>query len=84
MSVPRTLYLIVYSVYIVFFGLFLRFYIWRQYTRKNFWQQRPVVSGAAIRDLCETLKRRIPFVSILVPARNESDVIENTDRKSVV
>lgn len=80
MTVPRALYLAVYSVYIVFFALFLRFYIWREYTRKNFWQQRPVVTGAGIEDLCRRLRRPVPYVSILVPARNEADVIENTVR----
>ncbi len=80
MSVPRTLYLVVYSVYIVFFVLFLRFYVWRRYTQKNFWQKRPVLSPQVIDDLCAAMGRETPYVSILVPARNEADVIENTVR----
>ncbi|MEX0974938.1 MAG: glycosyltransferase family 2 protein [Bacillota bacterium] len=80
MSVPRALYLFVYSVYIVFFILFLRFYVWRRYTQKNFWQKRPVLSTPVIEDLCTVMGREVPFVSIIIPARDESDVIENTVR----
>jgi len=80
LSVPRALYLIVYTVYILFFALFLRFYVWRRYTQTNFWQKRPVVTAETLTDLCKAMQREIPFVSILVPARNEADVIENTVR----
>ena len=80
MSLPRELYLAVYTVYILFFGLFLRFYIWRRYTQTQFWQTRPSVDSAGLADLCREMGRDAPFISILVPARNEADVIENTVR----
>jgi len=80
LSVPRALYLIVYTVYMIFFCLFLRFYVWRRYTQKNFWQKRPVVTSESLQDLCAAMDRQVPFMSILVPARNEADVIENTVR----
>ncbi|MBE3518840.1 MAG: glycosyltransferase [Firmicutes bacterium] len=35
---------------------------------------------AGVRDLACKIGRELPFISILVPARNESDVIENTVR----
>lgn len=80
MDLAKTLYLIVFSVYVVFFGLFLRFYIWKIYSQRNFWQKRPSISLESLCDLAENLGKEIPFISILVPARNEADVIENTIR----
>lgn len=72
--------MLVFTAYVTFFFLFLRFYFWKRYSEKNFWGKRPSLSVAGIRDLACKTGRELPFISILVPARNESDVIENTVR----
>ena len=80
MDIERTLYLLVFTTYVTFFCLFLRFYFWKKYSEKKYWGKRPSLSVAGIKDLASEMGRELPFISILVPARNESDVIENTVR----
>jgi len=80
MDLRKALYLSVFSLYVAFFCLFLRFYIWKRYSERKFWSQRPVISPESVSEVAANLERALPFISILVPARNEADVIENTVR----
>lgn len=56
----------------------MRYFLWKRYSENNFWKRRPDLSIEKLRDLAAQKARSIPFVSILVPARNEADVIERT------
>ncbi len=78
MTTAQTLYLAVFSVYLLFFLLFSRFFVWKTYSEGKYWNRRPALKPSYLKDAAKTLSRPIPFISILVPARNESLVIENT------
>lgn len=80
MTAARVAYLSVFTIYVIFFCLFLRFYIWKKYSERRFWNTRPKLTIEGLIDLCKDLGKEVPFISILVPARNEADVIENTIR----
>lgn len=67
-------------MYVVLFLLFLRFFFWKTYSEGNYWHRRPVLSLDKIRQMAKQRSADLPFFSILVPARNESDVIEKTVR----
>ena len=78
MTSAQTLYLIVFTVYVAFFLLFTRFLVWKLYSDRKYWNRRPTLKPAYIEETAVTLGRPVPYVSIMVPARNESVVIENT------
>lgn len=78
MTTAQSIYLVAFSVYLVFFLLFLRFFIWRAYSDRKFWNRRPALGQDVIAKTAKALGKDVPFISILVPARNESMVIENT------
>ncbi len=78
MTTAQILYLIAFSVYLVFFILFARFFVWKAYSGRKYWNRRCVLRIEDLRDTAERLGKPLPFISILVPARNESLVIENT------
>ena len=78
MDLPQILYLGAFSVYLIFFILFARFFFWKHYSDKLYWGRRPVLSEESLRDTAQRLGKEIPWLSLLIPARNESEVIENT------
>lgn len=78
MTPAQSLYLVAFTVYIVFFLLFARFLVWKNYSERKYWNRRPALKPAYIEETAGSLGRPVPFVSIMVPARNESLVIENT------
>lgn len=78
MDLPQILYLVAFSVYLIFFILFARFFFWKHYSDKLYWGRRPALSEESLRDTARRLGKEIPRISLLIPARNESDVIENT------
>ncbi len=83
MTTAQSLYLAAFSVYLVFFLLFSRFLVWKTYSDKKYWNRRPVLEPSYLEDTARALKRTVPFMSIMVPARNESLVIDNTIRHLV-
>ncbi|MGI6643090.1 MAG: glycosyltransferase family 2 protein [Bacillota bacterium] len=80
MTTAQSLYLAAFSVYLVFFLLFSRFLVWKTYSEKKYWNWRLVLNPSSLEDTAKALERPVPFVSIMVPARNESLVIDNTIR----
>lgn len=83
MTAAQTLYVIAFSVYLLFFLLFARFFVWKHYSEKKYWNRRPSLAKEELERLAQKLGKKAPFISILVPARNESVVIENTIRHLV-
>lgn len=80
MTTAQILYFIAFSVYLVFFLLFARFFVWKAYSGRKYWNRKCVLRPADLTETAKALGKSLPFISILVPARNESLVIENTVR----
>lgn len=78
MTTAQILYLIAFSVYLIFFILFGRFFVWKAYSGRKYWNRKCVLRVEDLRETAQRLGKSLPFISILVPARNESLVIENT------
>lgn len=78
METPKLLYFALIAFYLVFLGLFLRYFLWGYYAKKRYWNQRPSLSPQMIENLAAAKKKELPFLSLLVPARNEAEVIANT------
>jgi cellulose synthase/poly-beta-1,6-N-acetylglucosamine synthase-like glycosyltransferase len=78
MTSPQITYLAAVGVYILFFLLFARFFIWKRYADERYWRRRPALSRAAVARLAAQNGRDIPRFSIIVPARNEAEVIGRT------
>ena len=78
MTTAQSIYLVAFSVYLVFFILFARFFIWKSYSDRKYWNRRLTLRVCDVRETAATLGREVPFISVMVPARNESLVIENT------
>ena len=78
MTTPQTVYLVAVAMYVVLFLMFCRFFLWKRYSEGRYWRVRPALNEAGILALAEKNGKEIPFFSILVPARNEAQVIEKT------
>ena len=78
MTMSQTIYIAAFSVYLIFFVLFARFFVWKHYSETKYWNNRPCLTPEHLTELARGLQKKLPFISILVPARNESLVIENT------
>src|SRR5690606_15144738 len=83
MTTAETLYVVTFSVYLLFFLLFARFFVWRYYSERKYWNRRPSITESELVSLAHRLGKQVPFISVLVPARNEAVVIENTIRHLV-
>lgn len=80
LSGPKLVYLFAVAMYLFFFLLFARFFFWKKYSEGRFWRKRPELSLAKVQELARQRQEQLPFFSILVPARNEAEVIEKTVR----
>lgn len=78
MTVPQIIYIVAVLIYLIFFVLFLRFFFWKAYADLNFWRRKPYLDVGIVKKLARKKGRDLPFMSIVVPARNEADVIEKT------
>lgn len=78
LQLPQILYLAAVTAYLVMFALFLRLLFWKRYADKHYWRRRPDLSLAALAEQARQAGRPLPTFSILIPARNEADVIEHT------
>lgn len=78
MELPQLIYLGVIGLYLFFFLLFLRYFVWRHYSNKHYWSKRKVLSAFELEKLAEEKGKKLPMFSILVPAREEADVIGQT------
>lgn len=80
LSGPNLIYLFAIAMYLLFFLLFARFFFWRRYSESRFWRKRPNLSLAKVQEIAKQRQVQLPFFSILIPARNEAEVIEKTIR----
>lgn len=78
MTTAQALYLVTFSVYVVFFLLFARFFVWKSYSDRKYWNRRLVLRPCDLQETAKALGKKMPFISVLVPAHSESLVIENT------
>jgi len=75
---PQKVYLVAVAMYILLFLMFCRFFLWKRYSESRYWKVRPTISQKSILALAHSSDQEIPFFSILIPARNEAEVIEKT------
>ncbi len=78
LSMPQYLYLGAVGCYLLFFALFLRLFWWKRYADTHFWRRRPALSIEGVTTKAREEGMALPRFSILIPARNEADVIERT------
>lgn len=76
MTPAQLIYLSAVAVYVIFFFLFARFFLWKRYADSNYWNRRPKLSLEKVTEMAQGAP--LPYISVLVPARNEADVIEKT------
>lgn len=74
----QVLYLLAVGFYFLFFILFMRYFLWKWYADRHFWKKRPLLTVDRVEALAREKGLELPFFSILVPARNEAEVIANT------
>lgn len=75
---PQWIYLVAVACYLLFFVLFLRLFWWKRYADRHFWRPRPHLTTDELRERAQEAGLALPRFSILVPARNEAEVIERT------
>ncbi len=78
MNIPQILYIAAMVIYVLFFLLFLRYFWWKRYAEVNYWKRRPDLSRCMVLRLAEEKGVEVPFIAVLIPARNEADVIGRT------
>lgn len=78
METPQILYLITVAMYVLVLVLFLRYFMWKHYACKHYWNRRPRLTIDDVMNLASEKSSSLPYFSILIPARNEADVIANT------
>lgn len=72
------IYLCAVIVYVFFFLLFARFFVWKHYADCRYWNRRPPLSREHIKRLAAEKGQPVPRFSVIVPARNEAEVIGRT------
>lgn len=77
-SSAQMLYLFSVWFYLLFFALFLRYFYWMWYSYRTHWSKRTKLSVETVAALAASKNLELPFFTILVPARNEAEVIANT------
>lgn len=80
MDTAETVYLATVGLYLVFFALFCRYVFWRREAYKKHWSRRRCLSIAEVEELARLKGQPLPYISILIPAKGEADVIECTIR----
>lgn len=71
-------YLVAVGIHLLFFLLFLRLLWWKRYAETRYWKRRPALSLERLTALARKHGQALPRFSLIVPARNEADVIERT------
>lgn len=78
MGLPEKIYIFAVCLYVFFFFLFLRYFAWKNFATKNYWSKRRTVTLFELKKLAKEKNRKLPMFSILVPAREEAEVIGQT------
>jgi cellulose synthase/poly-beta-1,6-N-acetylglucosamine synthase-like glycosyltransferase len=66
------------ACYLIFFLLFLRFFWWKFTAERKHWQRRPPLDLERLAAASAAAAHPVPRFTVLVPARNEADVIAAT------
>ncbi len=78
MEMPDLLYLTSLTFTFLVTFLFFRYIFWGIYARYKYWRKTVNLSIEQLKSDAEEKKMALPFFSILVPARDEADVIAPT------
>lgn len=78
MDIPDLLYLASFAFAFIIAFLFLRYIIWGIYSRYRYWRKSVHLSVEQIKSEAKQQGLALPFFSILIPAREEADVIAPT------
>ena len=78
MTLPQEIYLAALAIYVILFLLFARFFWWKYNADRQYWRRRPTLHLDELKRQAAAQGRELPFISILVPAREEADVIART------
>ncbi|MFZ5813677.1 MAG: glycosyltransferase [Bacillota bacterium] len=78
LNTAEWLYLVAVGLHLFFFALFLRLLWWKRYADTHYWNRRPVLSMEGLIERARKHGHALPRISVIVPARNEADVIERT------
>lgn len=78
MTFSQAAYVIAVGIYAVFFLLFARFFVWKRYADRQYWLRRPVLDLEAEQRRAAAGGLELPRFAIVVPARDEADVIART------
>ncbi|MCL4424608.1 MAG: glycosyltransferase [Firmicutes bacterium] len=78
MTGPQLLYIGSLAFYFFIFGLFLRLFLWKGYADRVYWKTRPRLGLEQLLHQSQAQGGDLPFLSVLVPARNEAEVIDKT------
>ncbi|TDA67445.1 MAG: glycosyl transferase [Clostridia bacterium] len=76
-SIPPA-YMASIILYFSFLALFLRYFLWKYYADCRYWRCKPKLTIADLEQTSSERRTSPPFISILIPARNEAEVIANT------
>jgi len=76
LDLDQSLYQATVVVYFLALLLFIRLQFWGRWAERTYWSKRPILSVEKLRELNNGEK--LPRITILVPAYNESEVIGNT------
>ncbi|NTU61458.1 MAG: hypothetical protein HGA95_03940, partial [Caldiserica bacterium] len=74
----EVLYTLALAAYFYSFVLFVRFFVWRRQAYKQHWSKKTDISLETLRQQARLQGVPLPFFTVMVPARNESLVIEKT------
>ena len=78
MTLAQTIYGIAVVVYACFFLLFCRFFLWKRYAEGRYWLRRPQLDLKTLQQRAHESGKDIPFLTLVVPARDEALVIRRT------
>jgi cellulose synthase/poly-beta-1,6-N-acetylglucosamine synthase-like glycosyltransferase len=78
LNTPEYLYLGAVACYLLFFALFLRLFWWKRYAERHYWHRRPHLSLDGMVQKARSQGQALPRMTLIIPARNEADVIERT------
>ena len=64
--------------YVLSLWLIVRVFLWKRHAEKNYWHKRPDVTIEKVRAIANERNKVLPKFSILIPAKEEQEVIEKT------
>ena len=78
MGIDESFFYIAIFFYVLSFLLFIRFFVWKRYASKHYWSKKENISLNYLNYVAKHKGLPLPFISILIPAKDEAQVIEST------